>query len=153
MEGDEKKEDILMLAFQLKTILMDEKDWIKEYTQKYVSKYGEVPPHWIVYENSHPLSIRWRMGAGEMFVSVFIEWFEKNYITEEERIKYFKKYSPPPRWLAIVADLIWDLEPYNIEQEEEFDYKPYFKRLEKLGFSGTHEYEKDIDDEQWFDYE
>ena len=117
-------------------------------TNNYISKYGDVPPHWIFKPDSHPYSIEWRQGSGETFVEVFNSWFEENYKTVDQRILYFKKYAPPPRWLAMVIDSIWDLEGWN---EPLFNYSPYLKKLEELGFDNTSDYAKDLDDKKWLD--
>ncbi|WBX78070.1 hypothetical protein PG911_07390 [Tenacibaculum ovolyticum] len=127
---------------------MDESLFIKNETKKYTSQYGEVPPKWIFRPESHPYSIGWRQGSGETFSEVYYIWFERNLVTEKERIKYFLKYSPPPRWLATVIEDIWELEGWN---EPYFDYSPYLKKLKNLGFDGTEEYEKDLTDEKWLD--
>ncbi|RYJ36456.1 hypothetical protein NU08_4522 [Flavobacterium anhuiense] len=84
------------------------------------------------------------------FVTVFNIWFEENCQTTDKRIAYFKKYNPPPRWLASVVDSIWETEGWN---EPFFDYTPYLKKLEEYGFIGTSEYEKDLNDQKWLDKE
>lgn len=116
--------------------------------KKYVSESGEVLPHWIYRPNSHPYSIGWRMGSGESFNDVFYTWFEENLITEENRIEYFLKHSPPPRWLAMVIDNIWNLEGWN---DPEFDYAPYLEKLKNLGFQGTADYNTDLEDPRWLE--
>ena len=45
-----------------------------------------------------------------------------------------------------MADAIWDLEPW--EHEGDFDYQPYFRKLDELGFAGASEYENDLGDEK-----
>ncbi|MGD9368632.1 MAG: DUF2971 domain-containing protein [Desulfobacteraceae bacterium] len=57
----------------------------------------------------------------------------------------------PTRWLPWMADALWDLEPW--ESEEEFDYEPYFKKLEALGFRGGNNYKQDLDDEKCLKHE
>src|SRR5687768_2985829 len=110
-----------------------EEEWYKASRAKHIEKYGDVPPPWVFDPNSHPYSIRWRMGGGETFIMVFSEWFDTEYKSEQQRITYFKKYPAPPRWLGWMADVIWDLEPWD---EEEFDYTPYFDKLKQSGFEG-----------------
>lgn len=90
--------------------------------------------------------MRWRMGAGETLLMVFYERL-KLFKTEQERINYFKKWPPPPRWLAWMADAIWDLEPWK--SEGGFDYQPYFDKLYYLGFTGMDKYEVDLNNEKW----
>lgn len=82
------------------------------------------------------------------FMECFVSWFEENCKTREEKITYFKKYSPPPRWLATIVEYIWDVEGWN---EPHFDYTPYFKQLAEYGFEGTADYQNDLDNEKWID--
>ena len=120
-------------------------DWYKREIEKYKDKYSDVPPPWIFAPDSHPYSIQWRMGAGETHIMVFSGWAEDELKNENERIEYFRKYPPPPRWLGWASDVIWDLEP----MDDNFNYRPYFEKLRTLGFDGTDEYESDLDDEKW----
>lgn len=124
--------------------------WAKVEAQKYVEVYGEVPPHWVVFENAHPLGIKWRMGKGEEFVSVFLIWFENHYKTKEQRLAYFRRYSPPARWLGLVAEMVWDLDPFD---ESDFNYTPYLRQLEEAGFKNTSKFEEDFYDEKWLSYD
>ena len=48
-----------------------------------------------------------------------------------------------------MADAIWGLK--SEDYEGEFNYEPYFKKLEQLGFKGTSEYQKDLEDEKWLE--
>lgn len=88
------------------------------------------------------------MGAGESFNDVFYTWFEQNLSFEQQRIYYFRKYSPPPRWLAMVIDNIWDMEGWN---DPDFDYTPYLEKLKELGFKNTEKYDDDLSNEKWLD--
>jgi hypothetical protein len=91
------------------------------------------------------------MGDGETLIMVFPEWWDSERKSFKERVEYFRKWPPPPRWLPWMADALWDLEPW--ESEEEFDYEPYFKKLEALGFRGGNNYKQDLDDEKWLKHE
>ena len=42
-----------------------EAEWYKKRLAELIDQYGDVPPPWVYAENSHPYSIRWRMGDGE----------------------------------------------------------------------------------------
>jgi hypothetical protein len=123
-------------------------EWYKDKVAQWVAQYGAIPPPWVFAENSHPYSMRWRMGEGETLVMVFGEWWEQDNKSEEQRIAYFRRWPPPPRWISWMADAIWDLEPWN---SDEFDYRPYFKKLSELGFQGVEDYERDLDDEKWLE--
>ena len=130
--------------------MIEKTEFLANKINEFIEKYGEVPPHWIYKPDSHPYSIIWRYGSGDEFCDCFYIWFEENCQTTEKRIAYFKKYNPPPRWLASVVDSIWETEGWN---EPFFDYTPYLKKLEKYGFTGTSEYERDLDDQKWLDKE
>ncbi len=125
-----------------------DQEWYKTELNKYMEKYGEIPPPWIYEPHSHPYSMEWRMGDGETFMMLFHEWFPEIYKTEEKRIAYFKKYSPPPRWLGWTANAIWDIPSWT---HEGFSYVPYFEKLQKYGFEGILEYAKDLNDDKWND--
>lgn len=125
----------------------EKSDFYKTELSKYLIKYNDVPPPWIYVVNSHPYSIQWRMGGGEMHLMMFGAWCDENLLSEADKIIYFKKYPPPPRWLGWMADVIWDLEP----MDDEFDYSKYFERLKAYGFEGTEKYLEDLSDEKWLD--
>ena len=128
-----------------------EAEWYKQSVAQWMEQYGSVPPPWVYAEDSHPYSLRWRMGEGETLVMVFGEWWDQENKSEAERVEYFRKWPAPPRWMAWMADAIWDLEPWDCEGE--FDYKPYFKKLTELGFEGADDYERDLEDERWLEME
>jgi len=121
-------------------------DWYKSEVEKYISQYGYVPPQWVVFPNSHPFSMQWRMGSGETFLMVFYTWLDKNYNTIEGKIDFFLKNSPPPRWLQVVADSIWSDE---VDFEIPFEESKYYKKLKDLGFKGVDEFSRDLDDPKW----
>lgn len=128
-----------------------ESEWIETQIAQLVESYSSVPPPWFMFSDMHPYDIGWRMGAGESHLMVFHVWWEqeKKKLDEAQRIEYFRLWPPPPRWLTWMIDVIWDLDPFEMEDPEEFDYTPYFARTEMLGFGNQAEYEKDIDDPQW----
>jgi hypothetical protein len=130
--------------------MIEKTEFLKNRINELTLEYGEVPPFWIYKPNSHPYSFFWRQGSGEEFADCFVIWFEENCKTFAEKINYFKKYSPPPRWLATVVEFLWEVEGWN---DANFDYTPYLKRLEEIGFTGTSDYQKDLDDEKWLGFE
>ena len=121
--------------------------------QELVLEYGSIPPPWFMFPDTHPYEIGWRMGDGEFYVMVFSEWWEreKRGYDEAQRIEYFRKWPPPPRWLPWMIDVIWDIDPLEMEDPETYDYSPYFARTEQLGFGTQAEYEADIDDPRWLE--
>lgn len=124
-----------------------DKQWYHDRVAETIETYGDFPPPWIYVGDSHPYSISWRMGSGETYVMAFGEWWEQQRKSVDERIEYFRKWPAPPRWCAWMADAIWDLEPW--EWEDEFDYSPYFAKLKALGFKGTDDYESDLSNDAY----
>lgn len=120
--------------------------WYKEEVEKYVSEYGYVPPQWIVFPNSHPYSIQWRMGYGEGFLMMFYTWLGKEFSSEEEKIAFFLKNPPPPRWLQVMADCIWE---EGIDFETPFEETVYYGKLKDLGFEGVDKFSEDMDNPKW----
>lgn len=125
--------------------------WIEEEIAKFITEYGAVPPPWFIFPETHPYDLIWRMGAGESHLMVFGVWWEKQKenLDETQRISYFRAWPPPPRWLTWMLDVIWDLNPLEMEDPESFDYSPYFSRIEGLGFGTQEDYERDLNDPKW----
>lgn len=121
--------------------------WYLDHIAEMFEQYGDFPPPWVYVENSHPYSIGWRMGDGESHLMAFGEWWAQENKTLDQRIQYFRKWPPPPRWCAWMAEVIWDLHPW--EGTEEFDYSPYFGQLKAMGFDGTDEYLADLDNDTY----
>lgn len=126
-----------------------ERDYIQSEVERLTEATGDVPPPWIYSPNSHPYSIEWRMGSGESYLMVFGKWWESVNLAESERIAYFRKYPPPPRWLQWMICTLWNI--HSWEQEEEFDYTPYFDLVQEMGFGSKADFEQDIDDPKWLD--
>jgi hypothetical protein len=102
-------------------------------------------------EDRHPYSICWRMGAGEEHIMAWGQWWHSQNFDEEQRIAYFRNWKPPARWLDWMIDAIWEIRPQ--ESGDDFDYSPYFSRIEKLGFGSKEDYEKDLEDPKWLEFE
>jgi hypothetical protein len=124
-----------------------ERAWIEDEIQRLVKEYGAIPPPWFMFPDQHPLSIGWRMGAGEGHIMVFSQWWKEQDFDEAQRIEYFRRWPPPPRWLEWMIDAIWDIGTW--EDGIEIDYDPYFKRTEQLGFGTKAEFERDFNDPKW----
>ena len=127
---------------------ISDQDWYKEALSKWLKEYGEVPPPWVYRPNSHPYSIGWRMGAGESFLMVFWQWWEDKSFSEAEALAFFKKHTPPPRWLGWVCESIWELDGQKALDD---DYEKEFIVLEANGFEGTQNYISDLEDPKWLD--
>ncbi len=127
---------------------MNGSEWIDARITELVVEHGAVPPPWFMFPNTHPYDICWRMGAGESHMAVFCVWWDqqKHNFDESQRIEYFRKWPPPPRWLTWMMDFVWDLEPWECEDPESFDYSEYFTRVEELGLGTKAEFERDMDD-------
>lgn len=117
--------------------------------ERLVGQYGQVPPPWVVLHDTHPYDIGWRMGSGEFHTQVFDFWWKNLNFDESQRIEYFRNWPPPPRWLAWMIDVIWDLCPD--ECPEELEYSAYFERIEYLGFGTQSQYQADLEDPRWFE--
>jgi hypothetical protein len=126
-------------------------DWIEKEIARFVKEYGVVPPPWARFPDRHPYSICWRMGGGEEHIMAWGQWWHSQNFDEEQRIAYFQNWKPPARWLDWMIDAIWEIHPQ--ESEEDFDYSPYFSRIEKLGFGSKEDYEKDLEDPKWLEFE
>ncbi|KAF4434137.1 integrin alpha n-terminal [Fusarium acutatum] len=94
------------------------------------------------------INIGWRMGAGESYIMMYWTWWEqqKEQLDEKQRIEYFRRWPPPPEWLIWMIEIIWDLDPKDFEDED--DYSPYFRRTETLGFGSEDDYKNAIRDEE-----
>ncbi|WP_020560511.1 hypothetical protein [Thiofilum flexile] len=118
--------------------------WYQDHVEPLIAEHGMFPPPWIYLPEAYPYSIAWRMGGGESFIGRFWQWWNEAQMSEAQRIEYFKYFSPPPRWYEWVADAIWDLDPFELEEPETFDYQPYFERLSALGFEGVDQFKADL---------
>lgn len=115
----------------------------------YVAKHGAVPPPWFVFPDTHPYDGTWRMGAGECYLDVFRRWWRSQNLDEEQRIEYFRKWPPPPRWLEWMIDAIWAPEFEDGDDEQDLAFAPYFDRVAALGFGAKADYDKDLEDPKW----
>lgn len=111
------------------------------------TRYGTVPPPWVVFPDIHPYSVGWRMGVGEGFLLLWGAWWERQAQSEPDRVAYFRRFPPPPRWLEWMLDALWSL---NLGEEDEPDLDPYFAHADALGF-GTRDDERDLDDPRWLE--
>jgi hypothetical protein len=111
-------------------------------------KHGEVPPPWVIFLE-HPYSICWRMGGGEDHIIIWGAWWRAQSFTEDQRINYFRKWSPPHCWLRWVIRALWgaELDPDDFD----FDDTLYFARMERLGFGSKVDFERDLDDPKWLE--
>jgi len=120
--------------------------WHDRRLDELMTQYGAVPPPWFEYPDTHPYDIVWRMGDGESYIELFYTWWnlEKEVWVEVRRIEYFRRWPPPPRWLKHMIDCVWDIRHDTFEDEELFNYKPYFARTSELGFGSLDDYERDL---------
>ena len=132
---------------------MSEAEWVESRMIELVAEYGAVPPPWFMFPDTHPYSLFWRMGDGEGHLEVFDAWWaqQKDQLDEGQRVDYFRQWPPPPRWITWMLDVIWDIEPWESDDPDPFDYAPYFARSEALGFGTQAEFKRDINDPQWLE--
>ena len=74
---------------------------------RYDAKNRPVPP-WEMYPQIPRLSIGWRMGAGEDYKSLFVDWFFD--IFSAERQSYIEDWPEPEDWAGFY-DLILERTP------------------------------------------
>jgi hypothetical protein len=130
---------------------MSESAWLDARIAELLAEHGAVPPPWILFPDTHPYDICWRMGAGESHVMVFGAWWEREMapLAEPERIAYFRRWPPPPRWLTWMMDALWRLACEDIDDPHSSACDPYFARAEGLGFGTRAAFLRDLDDPQW----
>jgi hypothetical protein len=122
-------------------------EWIATEITKTLSKYGDVPPLWIIFPDEHPYSMCWRMGYGEAYVEIWWQWWQDRQLSEAQKIAYFQQWTPPAVWLEWTIEAIWNSRAW---EDDDFDYNPYFDRLAALGFGSQEDYERALDDPKWF---
>ena len=88
------------------------------------------------------------MGEGETLVMVFFEWWEQEGWSEIERVKYFQKWPPPPRWIPWMINAIW-----NHPWKTDVDYESYYTRVTQFGFMGVEDILADSGDRKWLEME
>ena len=122
-------------------------DWAEEEIARLVAIHGAVPPPWYSFPGEHPYSICWRMGGGEAYIMLWSQWWKGQCFDEDQRIAYFRKWPPPACFLEWMLFQVWDIRPWEVG--DDFDYDPYFARLESLSFRSKQYYEKDLEDPRW----
>lgn len=122
-------------------------DWIHQGIAKLEAEYRDVPPPWIIFPDEHPYSLCWRMGSGEAHIELWSTWWEEQHYDEADRIAYFRRWTPPPRWLEWTIDAIWE------DDESDFDQNAAFARIEALGLGTKAEFDRDFDDPKGYDFE
>lgn len=121
-----------------------------EYTDeiaKLIERHGNVPPLWAMFPATHPCEIGWRMGGGEAYKHLFIEWWDTVDWDVSARLAYMKSWDPPYSWLEWVAWMVWesDYEDTDIEVKSE-----HFEQMEAAGLGSradwTRTFEVDPED-------
>ena len=127
-------------------------NWEKKHLDDIKEEFGYLPPPWIEFPYYHPYSMGWRMGVGETYMyDVWRSWWDEQELTLIQKIEYFRKYENPPAYLkSIIYYLYGDelyTEPYREITDEE--YKPYFAKIEALGFGSYEDWKEDIESDRW----
>lgn len=122
----------------------------------FAAEYNLLPPPWVVLPHAHPISIGWRMGFGEGFIDLWGEWWHAQNWDKAQQVDYFRQWKPPHAWLQWVLFTLWPEveEDYFDALEESEDeanetLRPYFERLEKLGFGSFEDLKADFEREGW----
>ncbi len=142
MKGIEKKYQNFRV--RQKWASTENKPWYLKSSKELIEEYGDIPPPWVYEPNVHPYSICWRMGGGESHLMILGEWLSQQNLNFEQRTAYLLKYPAPARWYQWIVDFLWEIDSY---ESEDFDYSPYFEKLEKLGFKNTADFDKDFNRE------
>ncbi len=120
--------------------------WMQAQIDALVDRHGSVPPPWVMYDE-HPYSICWRMGGGESHVMLWSEWWNRQGLTEDQKVAYFREWPPPPCWLAFLIEAVWGVDACD----EGTNASAYFQRTARLGFGSQADYERDLDDPKWLE--
>jgi hypothetical protein len=108
--------------------------------------YGTVPPPWVVHDE-HPYDHRSRSEGLSFHINVFWAWWWAQKFTEDERIAYFRRWPPPPCWLAFLIQAVWLGDPFDAEAQA--NSAQYFERTRDLGFGSRQDYERVVDESMW----
>lgn len=106
--------------------------------QQTKAKFGSIVPLWIAFPDIHPLSMEWRMGSGESYAIAWHSWWREQSFSHEQKVAYFRHYAISNAWLENVihtlyeAELIEEFGEDNIDDLDEKQLIPYFKKLEQL---------------------
>lgn len=117
-------------------------------------EFGSIPPQWVVFPEYHPVSMGWRMGGGESYAVAWRHWFKEQNFTFDEKVAYFKQYKTPDAWLMALVEILYEDDLKKefgdtfIYYQDEEKVRPYFERLQALGFGGYDEWKKDYEDEE-----
>lgn len=124
--------------------------------QQFAQAYNTLPPPWVILPHAHPTSIGWRMGYGEGFIDLWGEWWDAQNWNEAQQVGYFREWKPPHAWLQWVLFTLWPEveEDYfdaleDSEDEANETLRPYFERLEGLGFGSFEDWKADFEREGW----
>lgn len=130
-----------------------DKEWYRQFVKQHELAYGCVPPPWEAIPNSHPFSMRWRMGYGSSLQDVFPVWLRQYFPSEESRVAFFWKHPPPPRWQPYLIEAIFDAPPpepeISVYDPDWYENSGFPAKLKVLGFRGTDRFREDLDDPQW----
>lgn len=132
-----------------------QEEWYRQFVKQHELAYGCVPPPWEAIRDSHPFSVRWRMGYGESLCDVFPRWLKQYFPTEESRITFFWKHPPPPRWQPYLVEAIFDDPDLDYDggvyDDGWYEQSGYPAKLKALGFRDTELFREDLDDPKWAD--
>lgn len=86
------------------------------------------------------------MGGGEDCRDVWQAWWQTQDLTFDDKVAYFKKFGVPHAWLGVLIEILYGVEYYDCEENE---LRPYFEKLQALGFGGYDDWKADFDDDKW----
>jgi len=114
------------------------KPWQVREAFGYISKYGTVPPPWVIFPDFHPQNVFWRGGTGKRFLMTWEAFWARQDLNQQQRLTYFRQFPPPAKWLGWVVDAVWS--PPVSGQELEPLQVSYSQQLQALGFESWADY-------------
>ena len=68
---------------------MDNSTCSEDKIAELVAEHGAVPPPWFMFQDTHPYSICWRMGAGEDYITIFFTWWKEQALMSHNELSIF----------------------------------------------------------------
>jgi hypothetical protein len=110
-----------------------------------VKEHGTVPPALVIFDE-HPYSICWRMGSGESYLRLWWDWWQRQGLTEEQRIAYFRRWPPPHSWLVFLIGAVGCRHVRGRDKPN-----PILRAHRHAGLRRSKVYERDLDDPKWLE--
>ena len=111
-------------------------------------------PPWVKFPKAHPVSIAWRMGAGEDYIHTFHDWWRDHAanLDEAARLAYLRGWPMPAAWTHIAIEMVWPGLSADIDMIFEPDHPArarIFAQAEAAGLPSETEWWADFNAEHW----